>query len=155
EHLPDRLEHLVPGGHLVEQPVALDGGPRVARVDGDQVEFVPLRRAVLAAEDGDDPGETGQATGSEHRHRPRAGDLRGPRQIPEAAPGPQVVRDNRPLVGGGHADGPALRAEPQSGPRLKLTGLEAEVCRALKGPVGGAGWAWAFGRGADQMDAEP
>ena len=45
QHLPDRLQHPVAGGDLVQQPVPLDRARGIARVHRHQVEFVPLRAA--------------------------------------------------------------------------------------------------------------
>ncbi len=143
QHLPDRLEHPVPGRHLVQQPVPFDRAGGVARVDGDQVELVPLGRAVLGAEDRDHAAEPARA---EHRDRPRAGHADRLGEVAEAPPGragPDVIGNHRAFVGRGQAHRATAGAERQPVPRSQLAGGEAEGRGTEQGPV------------ADQVNAQP
>jgi hypothetical protein len=56
EHFPDRLEHPVAGGDLVQKPVAFDGAGCIPSVERDQVELVTWRSSGDRPEYGDDGG---------------------------------------------------------------------------------------------------
>ena len=125
QHLPDRLEHPVPGRHFLEQPVALDSAGGVARVERYEVDLVPvgaprLRRNTVI---------TPISPWAHHRHRPRAGHARRPgreRKRPTRA----VLCIFSSMTGRSSAAarpiGPPARPERQPGPRVERpTGTRA------------------------------
>ena len=126
QHLADRLKHPVPRGDLVKQPVPLHRACRVPGVERDQVKLVAMWRAVVRAEDRDDPAEPARA---HNRDGPGTDDARGRRQAAVTRSrrgGPDVCFGHRLLERRGQPDRAARRAERERRPVGELSGGQAE-----------------------------
>ena len=116
QHLPDRLEHPVARGDLIQQPVPLDRARRVARVEGDQVELSRCGPPVTARKTVMTPRcPPGPMTGTDQELATFAAGRQRAERRPGAAR-PDVLLDDRLLGGGRQADRAARRAEGQPGP---------------------------------------